>query len=117
MSKDMKEAPGSPSDGLGLSLEDLLRQGARQIIHQVIEAELAELLSVYANVKTLEGRQAVVRNGYLPGREILTAAGPVGVQVPKVRDRSGSGVKFTRPWCRRMCGVRRGYRRPCLGCT
>ena len=93
MGKDKKEASGSPS-GLGLSLEDLLRQGARQIIHQVIEAELKELLAEYANVKTLEGRQAVVRNGYLPGREILTAAGPVAVQVPKIRDRTGSGVKF-----------------------
>jgi putative transposase len=36
----------------------------------------------------------VVRNGYLPQREILTAVGPVEVRVPKVRDRSGSGVKF-----------------------
>lgn len=35
-----------------------------------------------------------MRNGYLPAREIVTAAGPVSVQVPKVRDRSGSGVKF-----------------------
>jgi len=35
-----------------------------------------------------------VRNGYLPEREIVTAIGPVPVQVPKVRDRSGSGVKF-----------------------
>ena len=37
---------------------------------------------------------AVVRNGYLPEREVLTAAGPILVKVPKVRDRSGSGVKF-----------------------
>ncbi|MEX3910151.1 hypothetical protein AB4Y33_43425, partial [Paraburkholderia sp. BR14319] len=27
-------------------------------------------------------------------REVLTAAGPIAVKVPKVRDRSGSGVKF-----------------------
>jgi putative transposase len=36
----------------------------------------------------------VVRNGYLPERDVLTAAGPISVKVPKVRDRSGSGVKF-----------------------
>ena len=36
----------------------------------------------------------VVRNGDLPEREVLTAVGPVAVRVPKVRDRSGSGVKF-----------------------
>lgn len=93
MGKDKKEGTGSPLE-LGLSLEDMLRQGARQLIQQAIEAELADLLGEYANVRTLDGRKAVVRNGYLPSREILTAAGPVAVQVPKVRDRSGSGVKF-----------------------
>lgn len=36
----------------------------------------------------------LVRNGYLPAREVLTAVGSVPVQVPKVRDRSGSAVKF-----------------------
>jgi transposase-like protein len=77
-----------------MGLDDLVRRGARQVIQQAIEAELVELLTRYANVTTLAGRQAVVRNGYLPEREVLTAAGPVKVQVPKVRDRSGTGVKF-----------------------
>ena len=36
----------------------------------------------------------VVRNGYQPERNILTAVGPVAVRVPKVRDRSKSGIKF-----------------------
>ena len=35
-----------------------------------------------------------MRNGYLPERDVLTAAGPVSVRVPKVRDRSRTGVKF-----------------------
>ena len=91
MKNDTKEPSLSPAR---LGLDDLIRQGARQIIQQAIEAELAALLEDYANVKTLHGRQAVVRNGYLPEREVLTAAGPVTVKVPKVRDRSGSGVKF-----------------------
>ena len=79
---------------IGLSLDDLVRRGARQVIQQAIEAELAQLLEQYGNVKTLHGQRAVVRNGYLPEREVLTGAGPVAVKVPKVRDRSGSGVKF-----------------------
>lgn len=41
------------------------------------------------------GRRAVVRNGYLPARELMTGIGEVTVQVPKVRDRSGSGIKVT----------------------
>jgi len=80
--------------GIDSGLDDLVRQGARQIIQQAIEAELAALLERYENVKTLTGRRAVVRNGYLPEREVVTAAGPIAVKVPKVRDRSGTGVKF-----------------------
>ena len=52
------------------------------------------MLEQYANVTDLAGRQAVVRNGYLPEREILTGLGPVAVRLPKVRDRSQSGIKF-----------------------
>lgn len=39
-------------------------------------------------MKVLGDQQAVVRNGYLPAREVLTAIGPVEVRVPKMRDRS-----------------------------
>ncbi len=93
MTKHKEETQGRP-EAMGLNLDDLVRRGARQVIQQAIEAELAELMARYANVTTLSGRQAVVRNGYLPEREVLTAAGPVPVKVPKVRDRSGAGVKF-----------------------
>ena len=81
-----KQATGLPEIALGL--DDLIRRGARQVIEQAIEAELAQLLDQYENVKTLTGNRAVVRNGYLPEREVLTAIGPVAVKVPKVRDRS-----------------------------
>jgi hypothetical protein len=32
-----------------------------------------------------DGRQAVIRNGYHPERQIQTGIGPVTVQVPKIR--------------------------------
>jgi putative transposase len=83
-------APGAISD----SLTELLRQGARGLIEKAVEAELQLLLDQYGNVADLAGRKWVVRNGYLPERQVLTALGPVSVRMPKVRDRSGSGVKF-----------------------
>ena len=93
MGKDKQEMQnGLPEIGLGI--DELVRRGARQVIQQAIEAELAQLLEQYANVKTMTGRQAVVRNGSLPERNIVTAAGPVSVKVPKVRDRAKTGVKF-----------------------
>lgn len=94
MSKNRQEQTVSPEVEMGLNLDELVRRGARQVIQQAIEAELAELLSSCANVTTLHGKRAVVRNGYLPEREVLTAAGQITVKVPKVRDRSGSGIKF-----------------------
>ena len=75
-------------------LTDLLRTGAQQLIANAVEAELLELLGQYADSKDEQGRQVIVRNGYLPAREIQTGIGSVKVQVPKVRDRSGSGVRF-----------------------
>jgi putative transposase len=75
-------------------LTDLLRSGARALIQQAIEAELQAFLDDYAKITDLRGRQTVVRNGYLPEREIVTGVGPVAVKVPKVRDRSGGGIKF-----------------------
>jgi len=76
------------------ALSGLLRQGAGQIVAQAVEAELNEFLSQYQGLKDNSGRQAVVRNGYLPARTITTGIGEVSVQVPKVRDRSNSGIKF-----------------------
>lgn len=75
-------------------LHELIRSGARQIISAAVEAELAQLLEQYNDLKDARGRRAVVRNGYLPERTVQTGVGDVAVKVPKVRDRSGSGVKF-----------------------
>lgn len=94
---------------LGLPLEELVRRGARDILQRAIEAEVEQLLEEFAAVSLMDGRRAVVRNGYLPAREILTAVGPVTVQVPKVRDRAGSRVKFNSalapPYVRRSARV------------
>lgn len=56
MRKDKQEAAiGLPE--IGGSLDELVRRGARQVIQQVIELELATLLKQYANVKTWPARR------------------------------------------------------------
>jgi len=94
---------------VGLPLEELVRRGARDILQRAIEAEVEVLLDELAGVTLNDGRRAVVRNGHLPAREILTTVGPVEVRVPKVRDRTGSGVKFNSalapPYVRRSARV------------
>lgn len=49
------------------ALEEVLCNGARQLIREAVEAELAELLAHHGNVRLLNGRRAVVR-GRLPAR-------------------------------------------------
>ena len=52
------------------------------------------MLKQHENKKLDDGRQAVVRNGYLPARTLQTGIGDVDIQVPKIRDRTQSGIKF-----------------------
>ena len=75
-------------------LTELLRVGARQLIEQAVETELQELLAAHADRLLADGRAGVVRNGYLPEREIQTGLGPITVRIPKVRVKTGEPVTF-----------------------
>lgn len=75
-------------------LTELLRAGAQRLIAQAVEAELEEFLGSHAEQRTADGRAAVVRNGYLPQRQVLTGIGSVTVRVPKVRSRTEEAWVF-----------------------
>ncbi len=47
------------------------------MIGKAVQTELAEFLSQYQDMTDSKGRPLVVRNGYLPEREIMTGIGPV----------------------------------------
>ena len=76
-------------------LTSLLRDGARQLLHEAVEAELTDYLSQYQAERDSSGRRCVVRNGYLPARTLMTGLGEVAIRVPKTRDRDGGGRHFT----------------------
>lgn len=75
-------------------LTELLRSGARQLLAQAVESEVQELLAKHQDRRTESGHAGVVRNGYLPERELQTGLGPVTVRIPKVRAKSGAPVTF-----------------------
>ena len=75
--------PGSFAD----PLTEVLRNGARALLAQAVEAEVAEFLAKHVDLKTSTGASRVVRHGHLPEREVMTGIGPVGVRQPRVRDR------------------------------
>ena len=59
-----------------------------------MEAEFLELLAEHSERRTEDGKASVVRNGHLPARELQTELGPVTVQIPKVRAKTGEPVTF-----------------------
>ena len=80
------------------SLTEILRGGARALLTQAIEAEVAEFLAKHADLKTATGQQRLVRHGHLPEREIMTGIGPVCVRQPRVRDREateGARIRYS----------------------
>src|SRR3954454_10588159 len=68
-------------------LTDLLRDGARRMLAQAVEAEVAAWIDDHAHLKDDQGRRQVVRNGHLPERAIQTGLGEIEVQQPRVHDR------------------------------
>lgn len=75
--------PGTFTD----RLTDVLRDGARALLAQAVEAEVAGFLGERTDKRTDDGRQRLVRHGHLPERSIMTGIGAVEVCVPRVRDR------------------------------
>lgn len=84
--------------GVPLSVDDalteVLRRGAKELLQQAVEVEVAEAIAQFAELKDEQGRRRVVRNGYLPERSIQTGIGEVAVRAPRVRDRAGE-LKFS----------------------
>ena len=75
-------------------LTQLLKEGARKLLAQAVESEVQDLLAIYEERRTPSGHAGVVRNGYLPERELQTGLGPIRVKIPKVRSRTGEPVSF-----------------------
>lgn len=69
-------------------LDELIRTGAQRMLQAAINAEVDEFLAQHVERRDERGRRQVVRNGHLPSRELLTGAGRLDLQQPRVRDKS-----------------------------
>jgi putative transposase len=80
-------------------LTEVLRVGARHLLAQAVEMEVAVFVEAHAHLTDDQGRRRVVRHGHLPEREIQTGIGPVAVRQPRVRDRGSAEdavkIRFT----------------------
>jgi transposase-like protein len=78
-------------------LTGLLREGARKMLAQAIEAEVEDWIEEHKHLCDEQGRRQVVRNGRMPKRTITTGVGQVEVEQPRVHDRRppAEAEKFT----------------------
>ncbi len=68
-------------------LTQILRQGAQRMLSMAIETEVEEDLAEHCRQLEQNGHRLVVRNGYLPQRQIQTGIGQVAVRQPRVNDK------------------------------
>jgi len=80
--------PFAVGDETRSPLDVLVRDGARKMLQAALEDEVQLFLDGHAARVDEHGRRLVVRNGHLPARQIVTGAGPLEVQQPRVRDKS-----------------------------
>nr|WP_328825585.1 IS256 family transposase [Tomitella gaofuii] len=79
---------GEVMAGAGRSLlDEIVRDGARQMLAAALQAEVADYIEAHAGEVDDNGHRLVVRNGYHHEREVLTSAGAVPVTAPRVNDK------------------------------
>jgi transposase-like protein len=100
------DRPGSS----GSLIDELVRQGARRMLAEAVQAEVDAYLARFREELDEHGHRLVVRNGYHQPREVTTAAGPVEVRMPRVNDKrvdpeTGERQRFASailpPWARK----------------
>lgn len=80
-------------------LTEVIQAGAKKLLRPAVQAEVSAFIAEHAHLLDEEGRQRLVRHGFLPEREMMTGIGKVPVQVPRVRDR-GSNTDGSKIWFR-----------------
>ena len=88
MRVDTNVIPFRQPDDIDDPLTSILREGARQLLSQAIEAEVAAYLADHSDLRLPDGRPRLVRHGHGPERIIQTGIGAVPVHRVKVRDRA-----------------------------
>jgi transposase-like protein len=93
------EKPTKENEELRITLDELLQRGALKMLHETLEAEVAEYIRRHREARDERGRAQVVRNGKAPARTLVTGSGTLEVRAPRVNDRrvdaDGSRQRFT----------------------
>lgn len=72
-------------------LWELAREGARTMIQAALIQEQEEFLAAHSHLLDESGKRLIVKNGFLPERELKTPAGEIPIKAPRVRTRTNDG--------------------------
>ncbi len=81
-------------DDLATSLDELVAEGARRMLIAGLETEVADYVARHQGLVDEAGHRLVVRNGRAAERSLVTGAGALKVQAPRVNDRR-EGHRFS----------------------
>lgn len=87
MLKVVHDAEASNEAAGGSLLDEIVRDGARQMLAAALQAEVAAYVEAFAGELDEHGRRLVVRNGHHNERQVTTAAGAITVRAPRVNDK------------------------------
>ena len=88
MNNDTSRLKLSPEESIvKKSLDDIAREGAREMLEKALEIEVDLFLQQYQYILDDNGNRQVVRNGHSKSRRIITGAGQLEVKTPRIDDR------------------------------
>ena len=87
MLKVVHDTQESNESAGGSLLDEIVRDGARQMLAAALQAEVAAYVEAHAGEVDEHGLRLVVRNGHHEPREVTTAAGAIPVRAPRVNDK------------------------------
>ena len=87
MLKVVHDADASNEAAGGSLLDEIVRDGARQMLAAALQAEVAAYVEAFADQLDEAGRRLVVRNGHHEPRVVTTGAGAIPVRAPRVNDK------------------------------
>ena len=98
MDKFTKETGFIKEENCWSVLEQVARDGAKKMLQLALENEVEEFIQKHSGLKGENGNKVVIKNGYMPERQIVTGMGPLPIKQPRIDDRNlnrYSGERFT----------------------
>jgi transposase-like protein len=99
MLRIVEQRPEEKAGEVPALLDEIAREGARRMLVQALEVEVAAYLAGHSEARDEQGHRLVVRNGPARARQVTLGSGTVEVRAPRVNDRrvdeEGRRQRFT----------------------